>query len=151
MIQPAGNSFFKGLALTISPCTKWPAKIPRAHRPRARFPPQLPRLVIFNCSARLPTMSINAVPTSPPIIDHNRNSVRFPPKATFPPWVCCFAAKVKPRNMLHHIPLLFCGPFLRDCIPSACVSGVFLSTRLNGLWFTPYHRTPRAYARRFTL
>jgi len=84
VIQPAGNSFFKGLDLTISLCTKWPAEIPRAQRPRARFPPQLPRLVIFNCSARLPTMSINAVPTSPPIIDHNRNSMRFPPKPIFP-------------------------------------------------------------------
>ncbi len=103
MIQPADNSFFKGLALTISPCTKWPPKIPRAQRPRARFPPHAPRLVIFNCSAKLPAMSIDAVPTNPPTIDQNRNSMRLPLGPTFPGWVCSFGAKVRPCLVICYI------------------------------------------------
>ncbi len=84
MIHPADNSFFEGLDLIMSLCTKSPLKIPRAHRPRARFPPQLPRLVIFSRSVTFAVISINAVPASPPTIAQNNNSMRFPPCRHFP-------------------------------------------------------------------
>jgi len=41
------NSFFKGLDSIIFLCTKCPLNIPRAHRPRARGPPQAPPVVKF--------------------------------------------------------------------------------------------------------
>jgi hypothetical protein len=59
-------------------CTKCPRRMVRAHRPRARFPPQLPADVKLNRSEKLPAMSINPVPTSPPTITQKSTPMRFP-------------------------------------------------------------------------
>ena len=58
-------------------CTRRPPNQPKTHRPRAWFPPHLPPLVRFSFSPVIPAMSINAVPTKPPIMDHDKSSNGF--------------------------------------------------------------------------
>ena len=58
-------------------CTRRPPNQPKTHRPRAWFPPHLPPMIRFSFSPVSPAMSINAVPTKPPIMDHDKSSNGF--------------------------------------------------------------------------
>ncbi len=73
-----------GLDSIIFLCTRCPPKMPRTHRPRAAFPPHPPHLIFSFAVAKLPTMSMNPVPTSPPTTDQKNNSMMFPPCHHFP-------------------------------------------------------------------
>ena len=58
-------------------CARRPSNQPKTHRPRVWFPPHLPPLVRLSFSPVIPATSINAVPTKPPMMDHDKSSNGF--------------------------------------------------------------------------
>ncbi len=91
-------------------CARCPPNQPKTHRPRAWFPPHLPPLVRFSFSPAIPAMSINAVPTKPPRIDHDKSSngfMRLPPGQAFA--IRLLASNVRDRYDARHPSNDRCG------------------------------------------
>lgn len=77
--MPTGDSCLTGVVLMMFLCTNCPRAACKSHRPMARLPPQPEPLVNLSRAITISAMSINPVPTSPPIKAEINSAIEIPP------------------------------------------------------------------------